>query len=46
MSPAPSSGCRRADDVPERLREVLHVLYLVFTEGHTASSGAGCTGST
>ena len=28
-----------ADDVPERLREVLHVLYLVFTEGHTASSG-------
>ncbi|GAA2470510.1 RNA polymerase sigma factor [Terrabacter carboxydivorans] len=27
------------DDVPERLREVLHVLYLVFTEGHTASSG-------
>jgi RNA polymerase sigma factor (sigma-70 family) len=28
-----------ADDVPGRLREVLHVLYLVFTEGHTASSG-------
>ena len=27
------------DDVTERLREVLHVLYLVFTEGHTASSG-------
>jgi RNA polymerase sigma factor (sigma-70 family) len=27
------------DDVAERLREVLHVLYLVFTEGHTASSG-------
>ena len=27
------------DDVPERLREVLHVLYLVFTEGHTASTG-------
>ena len=27
------------DDVPGRVREVLHVLYLVFTEGHTASSG-------
>jgi predicted RNA polymerase sigma factor len=27
------------DDVAARLREVLHVLYLVFTEGHTASSG-------
>ena len=27
------------DDLTERLREVLHVLYLVFTEGHTASSG-------
>jgi len=27
------------DELTERLREVLHVLYLVFTEGHTASSG-------
>ncbi|MBW8729872.1 MAG: RNA polymerase sigma factor [Terrabacter sp.] len=27
------------DDVPERLHEVLHVLYLVFTEGHTTSVG-------
>ncbi|MEO7447163.1 MAG: DUF6596 domain-containing protein [Humibacillus sp.] len=26
-------------EVPRRLGEVLHVLYLVFTEGHTASSG-------
>jgi predicted RNA polymerase sigma factor len=27
------------DDLPARMSEVLHVLYLVFTEGHTASSG-------
>lgn len=27
-------------DLPERMRSVLHVLHLVFTEGHTASEGA------
>jgi len=29
-----------ADLLPERLAGVRHVVYLVFTEGHTASSGA------
>ncbi len=28
-----------ATELPGRVGEVLHVLYLVFTEGHTASSG-------
>jgi RNA polymerase sigma-70 factor, ECF subfamily len=30
-------------DLPERLEVVLHVVYLVFTEGYSASSGASLT---
>jgi RNA polymerase sigma factor (sigma-70 family) len=29
-----------ASELPERMRVVLHVLYLIFNEGYTASSGA------
>ncbi len=29
-----------AAELGQRLRQVMHVVYLVFTEGHTASSGA------
>jgi RNA polymerase sigma-70 factor (ECF subfamily) len=33
------------EDIPERLNAVLHVVYLVFNEGYTASSGAAVTRS-
>jgi RNA polymerase sigma-70 factor (ECF subfamily) len=32
-----------ADDLPERLETVLHVVYLVFNEGYSASSGESLT---
>ncbi|HET6667002.1 MAG TPA: DUF6596 domain-containing protein, partial [Intrasporangium sp.] len=31
------------DDLDDRVRAVMHVLYLVFTEGHTSTEGHGLT---
>ncbi len=33
----------RAEELPERLDTVLHVIYLVFNEGYSASSGSSLT---
>jgi RNA polymerase sigma factor (sigma-70 family) len=32
-----------AERLPERVAAVAHVLYLIFTEGHTATTGSGLT---
>jgi RNA polymerase sigma factor (sigma-70 family) len=32
-----------ASELPDRVAAVAHVLYLIFTEGHTASTGRGLT---
>ena len=36
-------GVPPAAELPERVASVAHVLYLIFTEGHTATVGAGLT---
>ena len=51
-SAGPRTGCGRsgpgsrappAEQLPDRVAAVAHVLYLVFTEGHTATTGTGLT---
>ena len=32
-----------ADELPDRVTAAAHVLYLVFTEGHTSTTGPGLT---
>ena len=35
--------CLRPDELPERLASALRVIYLVFNEGYSASSGQSLT---
>jgi RNA polymerase sigma factor (sigma-70 family) len=36
-------GTPAAEQLPDRVATVAHVLYLIFTEGHTATTGTGLT---